>query len=262
MKNYFIITAVASYLLPSAAFTTVPYARPPPLSVKPFTTASSQSSTAVATPDTEIAEAKALLSRAAETKLENPDKVLDALNCLEKNCKEKFKENPSAFSKDILENISGEWRLIFTTGTKERQQKSGGRVNYFPLKAIQKFDATTQPKLIENGIYAWDLPLLRFSGDWVFDERKQELEFDFDLIELFGLIKIKLGRKDVAKIGASTGLGSKGSKKLANLGRRVLFYWIGVMMRLLLQGVGVVALQYGRGWAKRGLLCANYSWKL
>jgi hypothetical protein len=174
----------------------------------------------------------------------------------------KVQEKSICLLKRYTRYISGEWRPIFTSGTKEQQQKSGGHVNYFPLKAIQKFDATTQPKLIENGIYPWDLPLLRFSGDWDFDERKQELEFDFNLIELFGLIKIKLGRKDVAKIGASTGLGSKGSKKLANLGRRVLFYWIGVMMRLLLQGVGVVALQYGRGWAKRGLLCANYSGKL
>lgn len=116
--------------------------------------------------------------------------------------------------------------MIFTTGTKERQKKSGGRVNYFPLKAIQKFDAASQPKLIENGIYAWDLPLIRFSGDWDFDERKRKLEFDFDLIELFGLIKIKLGRKDVAKIGATTGLGSANNEKLADSGRRAFFDWI------------------------------------
>lgn len=79
-------------------------------------------------------------------------------------------------------------------------------MNYFPLKAIQKFDANTSPKIIENGIYAWGLPLVRFSGDWDFDSRKRKLEFDFDLIEIFGLIKIKLGRKDVAKIGAASGL--------------------------------------------------------
>ena len=99
-------------------------------------------------------------------------------------------------------------------------------MNYFPLKAIQTFDATTQPKIIENGIYAWDLPLIRFSGDWDFNQRKRKLEFDFDLIEIFGLIKIKLGRKDVAKIGASTGLGSAGNEKLAESGRRAFFDWI------------------------------------
>lgn len=163
---------------------------------------------------------------AAETKEENPDEVLDALESLEKNCKRKFKADPAAFSKDIMDNISGEWRLIFTTGTKERQAKSGGRVNYFPLKAIQTFDATVEPKVIENGIYAWDLPLIRFSGDFDFDERRRKLEFDFDLIEILGLFKIRLGRKDVAKIGASTGLGSANNEKLADVGRRAFFDWI------------------------------------
>lgn len=94
------------------------------------------------------------------------------------------------------------------------------------MKAIQKFDATTSPKVIENGIYAWSVPLIRFSGDWDFDQRKRKLEFDFDLIEIFGLIKIKLGRKDVAKIGASTGLGSANNEKLADSGRRAFFDWI------------------------------------
>ncbi|KAL7549989.1 hypothetical protein ACHAWF_013245, partial [Thalassiosira exigua] len=167
-----------------------------------------------------------LLCRAAETKLENPDRVLDALSSLERNCKAKFKEDPAAFSEEILANISGEWRLIFTTGTKERQEKSGGRVNYFPLKAIQSFDAAAEPKCIENGIYVGDFPLVRFSGDWDFDARKRKLEFDFDRIELLGWIKINLGRKEVAKIGASTGLGSANNEKLADAGRRAFFDWI------------------------------------
>eukprot|EP00584_Thalassiosira_punctigera_P025590 CAMPEP_0172553058 /NCGR_PEP_ID=MMETSP1067-20121228/48239_1 /TAXON_ID=265564 ORGANISM="Thalassiosira punctigera, Strain Tpunct2005C2" /NCGR_SAMPLE_ID=MMETSP1067 /ASSEMBLY_ACC=CAM_ASM_000444 /LENGTH=256 /DNA_ID=CAMNT_0013341165 /DNA_START=105 /DNA_END=875 /DNA_ORIENTATION=- len=177
--------------------------------------------------DVEIEEAKELLRRAAETKLENPDRILNALNSLEKNCKRKFKEDPALFSKDIMDNISGEWRLIFTTGTKERQKKSGGRVNYFPLKAIQKFDASVEPKTIENGIYGpLDLPLVRFSGDFDFDERKRKLEFDFDAIEILGLLRINLGREQVAKIGAQTGLGSSNNEKLVEVGRRAFFDWI------------------------------------
>ena len=184
------------------------------------------STTTTAASDTEIQDAKALLNRAAVTKLENPDRVLDALELLEKNAKKMLKEDSAALKDDIMGNISGEWRLIFTTGTKERQKKSGGRVNYFPLKAIQTFDATVEPMVIENGIYAWDLPLIRFSGDFDFDERKRKLEFDFDLIEILGLFKIKLGRKEVAQIGASTGLGSKNNEKLADSGRRAFFDWI------------------------------------
>ena len=177
--------------------------------------------------DAEIHEANELLRRAARTKLENPDRVLDALYSLEKNCKVKFKEDPGAFATEIMDNISGEWRLIFTTGTKERQQKSGGRVNYFPLKAIQKFDARTTPMIIENGIYGpWDIPLVRFTGDFDFDARKRKLEFDFDMIEILGLLKIKLGRKEIAKIGGATGLGSANNEKLADMGRRAFFDWI------------------------------------
>lgn len=99
-------------------------------------------------------------------------------------------------------------------------------MNYFPVKAIQTFDATVEPKIIENGIYAWNFPLLRFSGDWDFNERKRKLEFDFDKIELLGLININLARKDVAKIGATTGLGSANNEKLAEVGRRAFFDWI------------------------------------
>ncbi len=197
-----------------------------PLTRSPRTLTLLRSSTTTTVPEVEIQEAKKLLVRAAETKLENPDAVLNALESLEKNCKFKFKQDPSAFSQDIMDNITGEWRLIFTTGTRERQKKSGGRVNYFPLKAIQKFDATVEPKIIENGIYVGDFPLIRFSGDFDFDERRRKLEFDFDMIEILGLIKINLSRKDVAKIGATTGLGSANNEKLADTGRRAFFDWI------------------------------------
>ena len=92
----------------------------------------------ITTVSNDVQEAKQLLYRAAETKLENPDRVLDAMISLENNAKVQLKEDSAALAKDIMDNISGDWRLIFTTGTKERQEKSGGRVNYFPLKAIQK----------------------------------------------------------------------------------------------------------------------------
>ena len=95
-------------------------------------------SSTVTTVSNDVKEAKQLLYRAAETKLENPDRVLDAMISLENNAKVQLKEDSAALAKDIMDNISGDWRLIFTTGTKERQEKSGGRVNYFPLKAIQK----------------------------------------------------------------------------------------------------------------------------
>ncbi|KAL3761908.1 hypothetical protein ACHAW5_006137 [Stephanodiscus triporus] len=188
---------------------------------------STTTTTTTASSDAEIREANELLRRAARTKLENPDRVLDALSSLERNCKLKFGEDPVAFGRDIMDNISGEWRLIFTTGTRERQERSGGRVNYFPLKAIQKFDVATTPMIIENGIYGpWDVPLLRFTGDFDYDARRRKVEFDFDMIEILGLLKVRLGRKDAAKIGGGLGLGSANNEKLADMGRRAFFDWI------------------------------------
>eukprot|EP00569_Conticribra_weissflogii_P005505 CAMPEP_0171342752 /NCGR_PEP_ID=MMETSP0878-20121228/15229_1 /TAXON_ID=67004 /ORGANISM="Thalassiosira weissflogii, Strain CCMP1336" /LENGTH=241 /DNA_ID=CAMNT_0011845513 /DNA_START=26 /DNA_END=751 /DNA_ORIENTATION=- len=217
--RYLSLLAVAVTAITATAFTT-------PLTRTHRTLTVLQTTTVTTSPEANIEQAKKLLVRAAETKLENPDAVLSALESLEKNCKSKFKQDPSAFSRDIMDNISGEWRLVFTTGTKERQKKSGGRVNYFPLKAIQKFDATVEPKIIENGIYVGEFPLIRFAGDFDFDERRRKIEFDFDMIEILGLIKINLSRKDVAKIGASTGLGSANNEKLADTGRRAFFDWI------------------------------------
>ncbi len=55
------------------------------------------------------------------------------------------------------------------------------------------------------------------------------MEFEFDTIEVLGLLKIKLGRKDIAKIGGATKLGSGSSsnnEKLAESGRRAFFDWI------------------------------------
>ena len=175
---------------------------------------------------TSIEESKQLLLRAANTRDENPSAVLEALESIEKDCRSRFKEDPAKFSEDILNNISGDWRLIFTTGTKEQQERRGGRVNYFSLKAVQSFRADTTPKEIENGIYFGDFPVVKFSGDWEWNERVRKLEFDFDKIQILGLISINLGRKEVAQIGSASGLGSKNNEKLASEGKRAFFTWI------------------------------------
>ena len=175
---------------------------------------------------TSIEESKQLLLRAANTRDENPSAVLEALESIEKDCRSRFKEDPAKFSEDILNNISGDWRLIFTTGTKEQQERRGGRVNYFSLKAVQSFRADTTPKEIENGIYIGDFPVVKFSGDWEWNERVRKLEFDFDKIQILGLISINLGRKEVAQIGSASGLGSKNNEKLASEGKRAFFTWI------------------------------------
>lgn len=95
-----------------------------------------------------------------------------------------------------------------------------------PRFVQQSFDTTTKPYGIENGIYLGDFAVLKFSGPFYFDLVKRKLEFDFTKIAVLGFdINIKSG--DAAKIGASTGLGSKNNVKNVNeKGKRAFFNWI------------------------------------
>ena len=47
--------------------------------------------------------------------------------------REKAKAEPQA-AEEVLSNLNGEWRLIFTTGTQETQKKIKAKINYFPIK--------------------------------------------------------------------------------------------------------------------------------
>lgn len=90
--------------------------------------------------DEPIAKALAILYNAAETKAEESDEVYNALVELERLQRSKRKveveaSNDYSTAERMLQNLNGEWRLIFTTGTKETQNKlGGGRINYFPIK--------------------------------------------------------------------------------------------------------------------------------
>jgi len=90
--------------------------------------------------DKPIEEALSVLYTAAETRAEDSDKVYNALVDLEKLQRQKRKAEASVSddyptAKSMLQNLKGEWRLIFTTGTQETQNKlGGGRINYFPIK--------------------------------------------------------------------------------------------------------------------------------
>jgi hypothetical protein len=165
-----------------------------------------------------------ILYRAAETKDEDPDKVFEALSDLEKLMRTKCKEEPET-TQQVLDNLNGSWRLIFTTGTVNTQEKLKGRINYFPVKAVQSFDTSTNPFSISNGIYIGDFAVLKFFGSFDFNLKSRKLEFDFDEIAILGL-KISLGKGQAAKIGASSGLGSESNVVNAERNRKAFFNWI------------------------------------
>ncbi len=167
------------------------------------------------------------LNKAAITKCEDPEIVLQALEDLERLTRAKRKQDKDfETARNVLDNLHGSWRLIFTTGTKKTQDRFDAKINYFPIKAVQKFDTSTQPFTIENGIYAGDFALLKFAGEFEFDLKKSKLEFNFDQITILQLPTINLKKDDAAKIGASTGLGSDSNVKNAQKDKKAFFNWI------------------------------------
>jgi hypothetical protein len=184
---------------------------------------SSSSSVAPTTTPVTLDSCLVLLTRAAETKAEDSDLVVQALVDLERLARDQAKQDNGRYATDLLRNLNGSWRLIFTTGTKTTQDKFG-KVNYFPIKAVQSFDTTTMA--IENGIYAGDFALLKFAGTFDYDTKKRKIEFDFTKLTLLQLIDVTIGRGQAAQIGASTGLGSENNVANAAKEKRAFFNWI------------------------------------
>jgi PAP_fibrillin len=168
-----------------------------------------------------------ILYSAAETKQEDSDRVYEALVTLEKVTRQKAKHEPS-YAMTTCQNLTGDWRLIFTTGTANTQKRFGGtRINYFPIKAIQSFNTTITPMTIQNGIYIGDFPLIRFSGYMEFDLKKRQLQFDFNQVILLNLFNITLQQGDAATFGAKSGLGSESNvKNVMTNKKKPFFNWI------------------------------------
>ena len=200
---------IATLVAAAGAFQTPARARAPTL----------RRATAV---DTDVETALAVCRSAAATKGEDSDDVVAALLALEKGMRAAAKASPDVSARTV-EQLDGCWRLVFTTGTIDTQKKVG-KINYFPLKAVQTFDVARGR--ISNSILVGDFPLIRFFGDfeWLMDRRR--VEFDFDQIALFNFGRIDLPKGGAAKIGASTGLGSENNVKMVEESKKPFFNWI------------------------------------
>ena len=137
--------------------------------------------------------------------------------------REKNKLDNGQTAEETIKYLDGSWRLVFTTGTVDTQKKLGGRINYFPIKAVQSFNIDTNT--IANGIYVGNASIIKFFGVFTWNDKSRKLEFDFDQIELLGL-KFNLPSGGAAKIGQSTGLGSENNEQLITTGKRPFFNWI------------------------------------
>ncbi|XP_030941184.1 uncharacterized protein LOC115965988 [Quercus lobata] len=138
-------------------------------------------------PSREVEESVELLKKAAKSRRVAAEEILSAFSVIEK-----AKIDPSGF----LDTLGGSkspgrtWMLIFTA---EKENK-GGR--YFPITAIQRFDATA--KRIENGVYLGPIGCLTFEGriSW----KKRILAFIFECIRIkigpWNPLQISLGQKE------------------------------------------------------------------
>ena len=84
-----------------------------------------------------------------------------------------------------------------------------------------RFDTTTMA--ITNGIFLGSTPLIKFFGSFEWLEDRRRLEFDFDAIELAGLLKVDLPKGGAESIGAATGLGAENNVKRAEQGKKAFF---------------------------------------
>lgn len=111
--------------------------------------------------------------------------VYDAIRTLELA---KDREGVSGFE----ESLTGDWRLVYTTGTKKTEDEVG-RINYVPIVAVQRFDM--EKKFIRNGVYLGPISI-EFEGTLRWIEDRRRMEFDFDEIKICGL---SLPLPDVAR---------------------------------------------------------------
>ncbi|XP_022135523.1 uncharacterized protein LOC111007458 [Momordica charantia] len=137
--------------------------------------------------DEEVEKSVKLLKSAAKTRRVAAEEILSALSIIEK-----AKLDPSRFF-DTLGGTSSPgrtWMLIFTA---EKKLEKG---RYFPLTAIQRFDAAG--KRIENGVYLGPVGSLTFEGrlSW----KNRILAFIFEQIRIkvgpLSPLEINLGKKE------------------------------------------------------------------
>lgn len=146
----------------------------------------------------DVHERIVLLKKAAKTKKVPPTEVLSALCAVEK-----AKLDPSSFLATLGGSFEAPgartWMLVFTSNKEQTAEsfKGGtGRGNYFPVTAVQKFDATAMT--IQNGVYLGPLGCLTFEGRIGWKNRILAFLFDSFSIKIgsFGPFKFNIARKE------------------------------------------------------------------
>ncbi|KAK4256573.1 hypothetical protein QN277_006279 [Acacia crassicarpa] len=138
-------------------------------------------------PKNAVEESVKVLKNAAKSRKVAAEEILSALSVIEK-----AKLDPSGFLETLggTESPGRTWMLIFTA---EKQLKRG---RYFPLTAVQRFDAAA--KRIENGVYLGPIGQLTFEGRLSWKQRILSFIFENIRIKVGPLkpLEMSLGKKD------------------------------------------------------------------
>ena len=121
---------------------------------------------------------KKIVKRVAMEKEGELQEVLAAVKRLETAGRQMKDE---AENLKMLEKLTGKWRLICTTGDKSGSKITGGKLSYFPIKAVQEFDTTSSPMFIQNGVYLGPLSF-EFRGEMELFPKMRRLEFFFNKV--------------------------------------------------------------------------------
>ncbi|XP_027124489.1 uncharacterized protein LOC113768843 [Coffea eugenioides] len=138
-------------------------------------------------PTKEVEESVRVLKNAAKTRKVPAEDILSAFSVIEK-----AKLDPSGFLETLggTESPGRTWMLIFTAEKKLERGK------YFPVTAVQRFDAAG--RRIENGVFLGPLGYLTFEGR--FSWKNRILAFIFERLRIkvgpFNPFEINLKGKD------------------------------------------------------------------
>ncbi|CAI5959449.1 unnamed protein product [Closterium sp. NIES-65] len=161
----------------------------------------------------EIEAAVAVLAEAARSKQVKGEEVFAALRRLE------TRKVGAEESKAWLAALGGAaspghmWQLVFTAGSGEvRKAAKGGEGtgSYFPIAAIQRFDATAME--IENGVFLGPVGYLTFQGPMGFTGRRLAFTFHTLTLKLGPLPPFQWGIGKEEDKGRVPGEGKAGSK--------------------------------------------------
>ncbi|KAI3735593.1 hypothetical protein L6452_15100 [Arctium lappa] len=139
------------------------------------------------TSNKEVEESVELLKKAAKTKKVAATQIISSFKLLDT-----AKLDPSKFCETLggSESPGRTWMLIFTA------EKGLKRGKYFPITAVQRFDAAA--RRIENGVYLGPLGCLTFEGRFTW--KKRILAFVFELLRIkigpFNPIEINIKGND------------------------------------------------------------------